>query len=283
MLCRNPFIQNSVPRPCGQCMPCRVNARRVWTYRIMLESMCHDNNSFLTLTYDDENLPFRGSLDPRHLQLFWKSLRKSMSSLRLRYFAVGEYGEKSERPHYHAAVFGLSPSSISVVQESWKKGFASLGTLTPESAQYIAGYVTKKMTSRDDPRLFGRYPEFSRQSNRPGIAYEAAKKIADVVRSTGGYSEFGDVPSSIKIGGRSVPLGRYIRRKMREICFGSSASPIQAKISFERQMQDLLVSSWNDEKLRSKTSKEIFVSLNDQKFRNFEAKHNLFNKNNKTI
>jgi len=169
----------SVPAGCGQCMPCRINRRRLWTHRMMLESYKHAENSFLTLTYDDEHLPARGSLDPSHTQKWLKRFRKAIAPRKVRFYLVGEYGDQSQRPHYHAALFGVGPDGIvvnneycsvpDIVSRTWGKGHVMLGSLTSASAQYICGYVTKKMTSKFDPRLNGRYPEFARMSRRPGI------------------------------------------------------------------------------------------------------------------
>ena len=96
---------------CGQCLPCRINKKRVWTHRIMLESSLHTDNAFVTLTYSDENLPKDGSLVPRHVQLFLKKVRKEIEPARLRFFCVGEYGDRTQRPHYHVALFGYPPCS----------------------------------------------------------------------------------------------------------------------------------------------------------------------------
>lgn len=92
---------------CGQCLPCRVNRRRIWTHRIMLEAAQYHDNSFVTLTYDEEKLPVDLSVTPRTLQLFMKRLRKVYPN-RIRYFGVGEYGDQTMRPHYHLALFNFA-------------------------------------------------------------------------------------------------------------------------------------------------------------------------------
>jgi len=90
---------------CGQCIHCRANRRREWVLRILLELEKHEFNTFLTLTYDDVHLPGDQSLQPKHLTDFFKRLRKKVE-YPIRYYAVGEYGEETERPHYHIALFG---------------------------------------------------------------------------------------------------------------------------------------------------------------------------------
>lgn len=128
--------------------------------RIAHESYLHLDNAFITLTYADEHLPEHNSLDYSHLQKFWKRLRKEIGPLR--YYAVGEYGDESQRPHYHACIFGHafvqgrrvlrdSPTLLwtnRVLETAWGLGHVSVGALTYETARYTASYVTKKLRSK---------------------------------------------------------------------------------------------------------------------------------------
>lgn len=234
-------------------MPCRLNKRREWTHRILLESLCHADNSFITLTYDEEHLPPDGSLSPAHLRDFLKRFRKHIQPLRIRFYAVGEYGDESQRPHYHAALFGYpgclrGMSSYSktrphsccsvcdAVRLCWGQGNILSGTLTPESAGYIAGYVTKKMTAKDDQRLNGRYPEFARMSNQNGgIGANALHEVASEILRFNLVDREGDVPSALRHGSRLLPLGRYLRRKLRKMVGMDEKAPeaTLAKISEE--------------------------------------------------
>lgn len=146
--------------PCGQCMLCRLEHARQWAVRITHEATLHDANSFITLTYNDENLPEKGGLRYADLQKFWKRLRKEVGPLR--YYAVGEYGDKTQRPHYHACLFGHAFTddriilrqkpyllwTNKVLEETWGLGSVSVGALTFETAQYTAAYVTKKLNKR---------------------------------------------------------------------------------------------------------------------------------------
>lgn len=219
MLCKSPYTEGVLSYPCGQCLPCRINRRRLWTSRIMLEARCHPFSSFATLTYDNDNYPISGSLRPQDCTLFFKRLRKRLGNDRkIRYYLVGEYGDQTERAHYHAALFGVSQQEESIVHDCWGHGHTMLGTLTYDSAQYIAGYVTKKLTSINDPRLNGRYPEFARMSNRPGIGALAVPAFADTVSKYGldDLEASGDVPTNYREGGQSRPLGRYLRTKLRK-------------------------------------------------------------------
>lgn len=142
--------------PCGRCVGCRNDKAQEWMVRICHETLLHRRNCFVTLTYDKKNLPHDTSLDKTHWQKFAKRLRKRIGPFR--YYAVGEYGDKSLRPHYHAIVFGhnffddrdlirdtppylwTSPT----LEKAWGKGLVSFGAVTPESAAYVAGYTRKK-------------------------------------------------------------------------------------------------------------------------------------------
>lgn len=152
------------PVKCGQCMECRLAYSREWAIRITHEMQMHDRSCFLTLTYNDENLPRFGQLVKRDLQLFFKRLRKVAGPFR--YVACGEYGELRRRPHFHVAIFGIDFASDRIpygegirgdpifvsptVGSVWGKSVFplghSVGSLTFESAAYIARYITKRIS-----------------------------------------------------------------------------------------------------------------------------------------
>ena len=96
--------------PCGKCDGCRLDYARQWADRCMLEAKYHDKNSFITLTYNDDNIPVAENgnytLVKKDFQDFMKRLRESIGDVKIRYYACGEYGSKSLRPHYHAIIFG---------------------------------------------------------------------------------------------------------------------------------------------------------------------------------
>lgn len=205
-------------------MPCRLNRRRLWTGRILLEATQHEHCSFWTGTYKDAP----AELVPDHLKDFWKRLRYHLGHP-FRYFGVGEYGDQSWRPHYHAALFGVSVLEHELVQKAWQHGFVYLGDLTPASAAYVGGYVTKKLTKGDDPRLEGKHPEFARMSLRPGLGLGAVELMGAGLTSHGGahgLAKLPDVPTEIRIGGKRYPLGRYLARAMRASVGWDPAAPV---------------------------------------------------------
>ncbi len=92
--------------PCGSCIGCRTAQARQWAVRMMHESRGHESNLFVTLTLDDEHLNENRELCPKDFSGFIKSLRKTQER-RFSFFGCGEYGEHTNRPHYHALLFGI--------------------------------------------------------------------------------------------------------------------------------------------------------------------------------
>lgn len=234
-------------------MPCRINRRRLWTGRILLEATQHEFSSFLTLTYKPESCP--DELVPADLRNFWKRLRNIFPAP-IRYFAVGEYGEVSFRPHFHAIVFGLPFTASEFVSKAWSDGFFFLGDCTPASVAYCTGYVSKKMTHVDDPRLEGRHPEFARMSLRPGIGHSAAVAFDAGLTSRGGSSALvktADVPSEIRIGSSRYPLGRYLRNAMREAIGWQQGVPeiVRRQAAFEKSLETMEVVTRNEKRRRA--------------------------------
>lgn len=170
--------------PCGQCIGCRLERSRQWAVRCMHEASLYNENSFLTLTYDDFHLPENGSLVLSDFQLFMKRLRKSIAPKRVRFFHCGEYGELYARPHYHALLFGHDFSDRKYfkgegenrlytsdrLSELWPQGHSLVGQVSFESAAYCARYVLKKVTGdKAEEHYQGRKPEYTTMSRRPGI------------------------------------------------------------------------------------------------------------------
>lgn len=181
---RDEYKDDTLIVPCGHCIGCRLDRSRIWAARCVFEAQMHEQNIFLTLTYDDDHLPADYGLHKRDMQLFWKKLRK-YTGIKLRYFYCGEYGETYGRPHYHAIVFGYRPSDLVLysvrsgnslylsptLAKIWQNGFVSVGDVTFESAAYVAGYILKKQVG-DKDYYQGREPPYVNMSRRPGIAYD---------------------------------------------------------------------------------------------------------------
>lgn len=274
MLCKKPFRQGVVEYGCGQCMPCRISRRRLWACRLMLEAREHQAAFFVTLTYAPEFLPVGGTLVPRDLQLFLKRLRLALAPLRLRFYAVGEYGEVSERPHYHLCIFcPESGKFVDSVKASWKYGLVDIRVLSWDLSWYIAGYITKRMTNKLDRRtagwLRGRHPEFARMSLKPGLGAKGMARVAEALNTKEGVRfvlENGDVPIALKMHGKTLPIGRYLARRLREECGYEAKAPegALAKRAWELREELILVGG-----------RELRESRRIQHNRNAEARNRL--------
>lgn len=185
-------------------MPCRLNFAHQWGVRIMHEAKCHDNNIFMTLTYDDEHIPLGDKGNPtlkkQDFQEFMKRLRYYVSPDKIRFFGCGEYGSSTfgtKRPHYHVIIFGLSVYDKRIFSnvmydykskgyyvncKAWDKGLVHVGSVAEGSANYVAHYTLKKVKGKDAAKYYtdlGILPEFSLMSNRPGIGYDYMQKYGD--------------------------------------------------------------------------------------------------------
>jgi len=190
-----PLAGESIELRCNQCIGCRIDKSKEWAARIVHESQMHQDNCFVTLTYDEENVPHDHGLNKAHFQKFMKKLRKRFNDREIRYFHCGEYGEQEgKRPHYHACIFGLdfddrvpwSATNNVVVDvsdtltEIWGKGHCTVGELNYQTAAYTSRYILKKITGERAERHYERVnaytgeihqvaPEYITMSLKPGI------------------------------------------------------------------------------------------------------------------
>lgn len=200
---------------CGQCVGCRVARSEDWAVRCMHESKLHTSSVFLTLTFDKEKCKVPEGIYHYPFQKFMKRLRKSREIVhvdveafasgarkyriierpKIKYFMCGEYGEEFGRPHYHAIVFGVDfPDKVVFkkdpllyrsrdLERLWPFGFSSIGSVTFESAQYVAGYVVTRKTGEEADDYYWRVhpetgelvqvpPEFGHMSLKTAIGLE---------------------------------------------------------------------------------------------------------------
>lgn len=291
-----------VPFGCGQCLPCRINRRRIWCLRMALEYLTSEKGLFITLTYADEHLPFsltdsfddcKPSLCKRDFQLFMKRFRKAIHPATIRFFACGEYGSKTLRPHYHAILFGVDDSVSEIVAKSWPYGMVACGECNAYSIQYVAGYVLKKLVNpkKGDTRT----PEFTLSSRNPGLGSPAIPAIAETLQKypelfkLGDFAE--DVPGSMKVLGKSYPLGRYMIRKLRE---ASGLDPDRESMEYIEELRNRFYEECNPnsanfddgiyDTFRYQYTDSILAALlmrdDEGKARLQEAKLKIFNKRN---
>lgn len=196
------YLDRPVTVACGQCMGCRWRKTRDYAIRNMHEASLHEEKYFLTLTFS--SMPPNASAETHFFQRFMKRYRKALGDQKVRYFACGEYGGKTGRPHYHALIYGHRPDDLvpisrrgpyplytsPEIQNIWKQGHISIGEISFTSAAYTATYCQKKVTGKRlevinpetklkpyelvDERtgeIFKRKPEWVAGSKELGVGY----------------------------------------------------------------------------------------------------------------
>lgn len=226
-------LSSEMKIPCGGCIGCRIDRSKKWAIRCVNEASLHKENSFVTLTYNNEKLDEKcgilddhdgiinqWSLNAREFQLFVKRLRKKTGK-KIRYYHCGEYGDLYSRPHHHVCFFGLdfpdkqaykktSAGTIyqsKELEEIWGNGFCVVGEVTYQSAAYVARYIMKKITGiRAADHYGGRMPEYTTMSRKPGIGADWIKRYCkDVFRD--------DI---LVHKGKRVPVPRYYDNYLRK-------------------------------------------------------------------
>lgn len=241
MQCVKPIQVHEYLVPCGKCMACRISRTREWAIRMQHEASCHEKNIFLTLTYNDENLPTDMSLDKNAITLFIKRLRKDLGKDKIKYFACGEYGDIGKRPHYHLIIFGLGNRKDIFTYighdwrnrpfyklSSWTKGYIYIGDVNYNSCRYVAGYIQKKLNGPMGKEEYGeRLPPFSRQSNGLGKAHALKNKEAYIDKL------------SVTVKGVKHSLPRYYRK-----IYGDEITEerlLMEKISRENEFEEAML------------------------------------------
>ena len=184
-----PYLKERFELPCGKCIGCRLDYSRDWALRCVLEARKYSHNYFVTLTYDNDHL-LSPALYPAHFTKFIKDLRRyfeyHFGIQGIRFFASGEYGDKSLRPHYHVILFNCAIPDLKpygsrhgqryfvsdILNQIWKRGMVIIGDVSFDSCAYVARYVMKKRKGKDSSSWYterGITPEFVRMSRRNGI------------------------------------------------------------------------------------------------------------------
>lgn len=255
---KNKVIKNpnnyeySTPVPCGKCPACYKRRASQWSFRLMQEDKVATSAYFLTLTYDTENVYItpRGymGLAPRgqkgigrkgqptylrtDIQLFFRRLRKNQNGNAksgIKYFAVGEYGGKFKRPHYHVILYNaelklmVSATDYKVLMATgldgkthvrspfWPYGTITVGKVEGASIGYCLVYISKPSKipqhANDD-----RSPEFAYISKGLGKSY-----LTPAVRSWHKKKAAqGDGMYVNLVDGRKVGMSRYYKEKIYE-------------------------------------------------------------------
>jgi len=197
-----------VPVPCGKCPPCLKRRSDAWGFRLSKEENVHTNSSFITLTYDNNHVPMTEknymTLCKKDFQDFMKRLRKYHSkSIKIKYWACGEYGSTTFRPHYHAIIFNLDREKLT---KAWTLGTVHIGDVSGASIAYTTKYMNKGRRiplHKNDDRL----PEFSLMSKKLGSNY----LTDDIIK----YHQEDITRNYLTLeGGVKIAMPRYYREKI---------------------------------------------------------------------
>lgn len=223
MYCTNPnYSYKHGFTECRHCHACKCNQRRELADRLKIERRYWKYAYFVTLTYSEDFYPKDGSVDKEYLRKYFKRLCKSVSE-KIVVMGVGEYGDETQRAHYHCAIYSNTPIAKNI-EEAWTVdtlpiGFVTVEQLSNRRCSYVAGYVLKKMLKMDDERLDGRSPEFRILPRRPalgyGLIYELAKRCSESESFRQQFTNRTFVPHVINMNGEWIRLPRYIRDHLK--------------------------------------------------------------------
>lgn len=226
--------------PCGRCVVCKYKLCREWSNRIQLEMEYYggaERCAFVTLTYDENNLPKDKSVHKQEVQLYLKRLRERLGSREIKYYAIGDYGELRARPHYHLIIMNVDGKDyydqlgrlkrkeklIKIKDDWWHmhkawqgRGFTDIQR--PRSCggvgSYIANYLSKMSKAEEHAKKLGLQPPFRMMSKGLGLrrTIHLARQMAnnpDTVFPINYLERKGTDGKNYKFA-----LGRYLRHKL---------------------------------------------------------------------
>lgn len=185
---------------CSRCLPCRIRREQSWVLRMRLEQSSASYSAFLTLTYSEVHRPY--SLPYNHIADYLRRLRKQHPLETVRFTCAGEFGEKTEREHWHLCIFSsinLFPSLGILHDPTWQFGAMHIGTLTTKSARYVASYSLKSQ---------GRNDTTWQVSRRPGIGVNEIRHLA---LCSAALRKNSPLPTALRLGSSLYPLDRTMR------------------------------------------------------------------------
>lgn len=236
--------------PCGKCLACLSNKRNDWTFRLTEEHKVATSAYFVTLTYDWKHLPDDHNLCKRDVQLFLKRLRKRDGANRIRYYAVGEYGSKGGRPHYHILLFNTDERTI---RASWELGIVHIGRVTLASIAYCTKYIVQP----DVCPPFKQTRPFALMSRAYGIG---ANYLSDDMVA---WHRSGDKNYSI-VNGAKVRLPRFYREKIwyrdldkSRVSLKSKRFALNQKYLQEKELRAMFGEEW---KTKAKEMRNALLS-----------------------
>jgi len=202
--------------------------RSDWTTRIAYEAKKHLHQYFITLTYADHALTFKNGksqLVKSDLQKYLKKIRKA--GYKIRYYAVGEYGSQTYRPHYHLIIFGHVPEKV--LREKWEHGLVHMGNVTQASISYALKYM---VNGKSAALRNGRQIPFVTMSRRPGIGSNYLTQAMIEWHKS-------DRKNYVMLEGQKLHLPRYYKGKIFSKIDHVRIAVREGKASIERTRKQL--------------------------------------------
>ena len=200
--------------PCGKCPACVRRRVSGWAFRLHKHSEHSKSAHFVTLTYSDENIKYTKNRWPtlvkKDLQDFFKRLRK-LTKQKISYYAVGEYGDLTDRPHYHIILFNANPK---LVEDAWSIrnvtiGNVHFGDVSGSSINYVLSYINKKWNGRGFGELDDRQREFAVMSKGLGAGYLSERVVE--------WHTKGNIENKVYLplkDGKKAAMPRYYKDKL---------------------------------------------------------------------
>lgn len=270
--------KNRLTVPCGNCYACLSNKRADWSFRLSQEHLSSHNAYFITLTYDEDHLVLNHQYQPtlvkRDVQLFLKRLRKKvdtgkynvtpmekqwLKTSKIRYYVTGEYGEKTNRPHYHMLLFNVPRQVVEQLPQVWGLGNIQIGDVTPASIHYVAKYVINRYD-----QSWQVVPPFAMMSQ--GIGKQYVKRTASY------HKKKIPVPFLISDSGHKQRIPRYIKEKIFSDAEKEKVNEITQQMLEEKEQKglDKLGYQYFEDRLEYSKQKQRQFKLNNSKKGNNE-------------
>lgn len=237
------LIYKRITIPCGKCVGCKLDHSREWLTRLLMEFNTNKQGIFLTLTYNDENIPKNNSLSKKDFQNFIKRLRSEYPDIKFKYFGCGEYGSNTFRPHYHLILFGYDFNDEykknydghlfihKKLEKIWNRGHVLFNFIDVANLGYTTRYTLKKAFSYKEnnynPEKFGLQKEFQLCSQKLGMDYFLLNK--EKILANNGVMYFN---------GQKYNLPRYFLRKLVENGEAKNIKLYREKLSYNGQLHD---------------------------------------------
>lgn len=237
MSCSHPVpIGNGLLVPCGKCYYCRMQKRTAWVFRMVQELKINPNCAFVTFTYNDDNIKYlRKRFDRYKFKKWYKLLGKNFESATLdkqdstdlikacqhkikqmfgkralvRYYITGEYGDTTDRPHFHGVFWFPGKVDYDEFFKSvWQYGNIDIQEVTPANINYISKHQMKDCKGNLYQQKFA--PIFStmtRYNGGLGSSFLADENIYNF------YSESRENKYVI-LNNYKIPLPQFYRKKL---------------------------------------------------------------------